>query len=79
MPEDFSSKFKVTKYTRKKKRKQELEKEEVINLFVLMESDPNVELIHGFPEYEGTKGHGEVRTHFHHFLLCIPLCSERFS
>lgn len=39
------------------------------NLFVLTESDPNMEFIHWLPEYEGPQRHCKERRHFHHLLL----------
>jgi len=36
------------------------------NLFVLMESDPDMDFVHGLPEHESTQRHREVRCHSHH-------------
>lgn len=39
------------------------------DLFVLVEGDPNVDFVHGLPEYEGTQCHCEVWRQFHHLFV----------
>lgn len=42
------------------------EEEKGRNLFVLTESDPDMDFVHGLPENESSQRHCKVRRHFHH-------------
>lgn len=49
-----------------KKSEEEEEEEKGRNLFVLTESDPDMDFVHGLPENESSQRHCKVRRHFHH-------------